>query len=334
MDPNAVQNPGQSEDAANNAPSNDQDFDAALDAAISAHEGTPADDAAVNLGQDDGQQGTVDQDPAPADAAAQAPGADGTPSPQGSATDDPWANAPPELREAFEKEKRDWELRFRSANGRVSAYQRQLAQYQQQTQQQPAQQQAHEQQQEVTHRQDAGASGIDLKDPKFQQMREDFPEVAGPLLDLLDVVVGRLDQVSKTTGSVEQQQAEAFLASQEQALAQQHPDWLVAASDDRFGGWLQEQPISIQQAFERNREAIVDSRDASLVISLFKQSVGFSSPQQQPQQQAPTQDPRRQRQLASGRDVGRTAPPVATGIAEHDFDAHLDAAIAKLERSN
>lgn len=333
MTTNTVQNAGQSEDAANTAPTDGEDFDAVLDAAIAASEGAPADDAAAGFQQDDGKQ-NADEEPAPAsDAADQVPGADGgdaTP-PQGSAND-PWANAPPELREAFEKEKRDWELRFRSANGRVSALQRQIAQ-QQTPKQEPAQQQPQTQQEE-THQPNAGAtSGINLKDPKFQQMREDFPEVAGPLLDLLDVVVGRLDQVSKTTGSVEQQQAEQYLAVQEQTLAEQHPDWKVAASDDRFGGWLQEQPLSIQQAFERNREAIVDGRDASLVIGMFKQAVGFSSQQQQqPAPSAPAPDQRRQRQLASGRDVGRTAPPVATGIADNDLDAHLDFAIAKLER--
>lgn len=334
MTTNAVQNPGQSEEAANPAPTEDEDFDAVMDAAISAHEGAPADNAAADFGREQQQQDAGEPDPAPADAAAPAPGADGNPSPQGSATDDIWANAPAELREAYERQQRDWDLRLRSANGRVSAFQRQLAQYQQQTQQQPARQQEPEQRE--TQQPSSGSTGINLQDPKLQALREEYPEVAGPLLDVIADLSQQLTGVRQVAGTFEQQQAEQFLAAQEQSLAQAHPDWQQAATDDRFAGWLQTQPLAIQEAFKRNHDAIVNADDASLVIGMFKQAVGFSSQPQQQQQPtpAPTNDPRRQRQLASARDVGRTPPPVATGIADNDFDAHLDAAIAKLERSN
>lgn len=332
MNTQSVQNAGQSEAAAD-APTEDMEFDADLDAAISAMDGAPADDAAAT-GEREEQQQSAAEAPAPApDAAADAPGADSNASPQGSATDDPWANAPAELREARERELRDWDLRFRSANGRVSALQRQLAQFQQQTQQQPAQQQEPQQQRE-TQQPVAGSSGINLQDPKFQQLREDFPEVAGPLLDVIADLSSQLGNVRQVAGTFEQQQTQAFLAQQEQALAQAHPDWVQAATDDRFAGWLQTQPTAIQEAFQRNHDAIVNGQDAALVIGMFKQAVGFSSPQQQqtPTTPAPAQDPRRQRQLAAGRDAGRNSPPAASGIADNDFDAHLDAAIAKLDK--
>lgn len=334
MPPETVQNNDQSDAAAKNAPTEEQDFDAALEAAISAQDGTPAHDAAVDEGREEQQQ-SADESPAPAhEAAADAPGADSEASPQGSANDDIWANAPAELREAFEKQQRDWDLRLRSANGRVSAFQRQLAQIQQTPTQQPAQQQQEPAPQRETQQQGPASSGIDLNDPKFQQLREDFPDVAGPLLDVIADLASQLGGVRQTAGVFEQQQTNAFLAAQEQSLAQAHPDWQAAATDDRFAGWLQTQPTAIQEAFQRNHDAIVNGQDAALVIGMFKQQVGFSS---QPQQQqtpapAPSQDPRRQRQLASGRDAGRTSPPAASGIAENDFESHLDAAIAKLER--
>lgn len=330
MNTQSVQNAGQSEAAAD-APTEDMEFDADLDAAISAMDGAPADDAAAT-GEREEQQQSAAEAPAPApDAAADAPGADSNASPQGSATDDPWANAPAELREARERELRDWDLRFRSANGRVSALQRQLAQYQQQTQQQPAQQQ---EPQRETQQPEQRPSGINLTDPKFQQLREDFPEVAGPLLDVIADLSSQLGSVRQVAGTFEQQQTQAFLAQQEQTLAQAHPDWVQAATDDRFAGWLQTQPTAIQEAFQRNHDAIVNGQDAALVIGMFKQAVGFSSPQQQqtPTNPAPAQDPRRQRQLAAGRDAGRNSPPAASGIADNDFDAHLDAAIAKLDK--
>lgn len=332
MTTQSVQNAGQSEAAAT-APTEDQEFDADLDAAISAMDGAPTDDVAAT-GEREQQQQVAAEAPAPApDAAADAPGADSNASPQGSATDDPWANAPAELREAHERELRDWNLRFRSANGRVSALQRQVAQFQQQTQQQPAQQQQPQQQRE-TQQPGAGSTGINLQDPKFQQLREDFPEVAGPLLDVIADLSSQLGSVSQVAGTFEQQQANAFLAQQESVLAQAHPDWQQAATDDRFGGWLETQPTAIQEAFKRNHDAIVNGQDAALVIGMFKQAVGFSSPQQQQQTPTPaaTQDPRRQRQLAAGRDTGRNSPPAAAGIADNDFDGHMDAAIAKLER--
>jgi hypothetical protein len=330
MSTETVQNAGQS-DAAALAPSDDQDFDAAMAAAISDLDGTPADDVAVT-GWEGDQQQSADDNPAPApDAAADTPSADSNASPQGSANDDIWATAPAELREAFEKQQRDWDLRLRSANGRVSAFQRQLAQVQQQPTQQPAQQQEPNQQQEP-QAQAPAKSGIDLTDPKYQQMREDFPEVAGPLLDLVESLASRLDQVGKTAGAFEQQQTSQFLATQEQALAEAHPDWQAAATDDRFTGWLQTQPTAIQEAFARNHNAIVDGKDAALVIGMFKQAVGFGAQQQPTPTPAPSQDPRRQRQLASGRDAGRTGPAAASGIADNDFESHMDAAIAKLER--
>lgn len=331
MSTQSVQNADQSSAAAN-APTEDQDFDAAMAAAISDLDGTPADDAAAGEGQDDQQQSAADT-PAPApDAAADTPSADSNASPQGSATDDIWATAPAELRDAFEKQQRDWDLRLRSANGRVSAFQRQLAQFQQGQTQQPAQQQETNQQQEP-QAQASAKSVIDLTDPKFQQMREDFPEVAGPLLDIVESLASRLDQVGKTAGAFEQQQTKQFLDAQEQTLTQAHPDWQAAATDDRFAGWLQTQPTAIQEAFQRNHSSIVDGQDAALVIGMFKQAVGFSAQQQQQTPaSAPSQDPRRQRQLASGRDAGRTGPAAASGIADNDFESHMDAAIAKLER--
>lgn len=329
MSTETVQNAEHSEAAAN-APTEEQDFDAAMAAAISDLDGTPAEDVAVT-GWEDDQQKSADDKPAPADAAAETPSADSNASPQGSANDDIWANAPAELRDAFEKQQRDWDLRLRSANGRVSAFQRQLSQIQQNPTQQPAQQQETNQQQEPQAQAPAKA-GIDLKDPKYQQMREDFPEVAGPLLDLVENLASRLERVDKTAGAFEQQQTSQFFAAQEQTLAQAHPDWQAAATDDRFTGWLQTQPPSIQDAFARNHDAIVNGQDAALVIGMFKQAVGFGAQQQPTPTPAPSQDPRRQRQLASGRDAGRTGPAAASGIADNDFESHMDAAIAKLER--
>ncbi|AXU17812.1 hypothetical protein C7W88_00045 [Novosphingobium sp. THN1] len=219
MNTQSVQNAGQSEAAAD-APTEDMEFDADLDAAISAMDGAPADDAAATGEREEQQQSAAEARP-PLPMRRQMHLARTATLPAGFGHRRSMGKCPAELREARERELRDWDLRFRSANGRVSALQRQLAQYQQQTQQQPAQQQ---EPQRETQQPEQRPSGINLTDPKFQQLREDFPEVAGPLLDVIADLSSQLGSVRQVAGTFEQQQTQAFLAQQEQTLAQAHPD--------------------------------------------------------------------------------------------------------------
>ncbi|MBF5091922.1 hypothetical protein F1640_18375 [Novosphingobium sp. NBM11] len=333
MPPETVQTPDQSA-AAVETPSAEQDFDAAFDALTADADVTPAPAAVDTESEPAPSAPAASEEPAPASAAAPSPSADGNASPQGQATDDIWANAPAELREAHEKLLRDAELRVRSANGRVSALNRQLQNYRQQGEQTGTEPQGQQQRETQTQEPSAQPGQIDLNADQYQRLREEFPEVAGPLLDLAAKQNAVIERLMQSAGAFEQQQVSAVISEQERLLSEQHPDWNQVTQDDRFGGWLETQPTSIKQALQRNFDAIVDGPDAALVIGKFKQDMGIGTATPSPTPTpapTPSQDERRQRQIASGRDPGRTPPPVQSGIPD-DFDAAVDAFNARRER--
>lgn len=318
------------QDAPGTEPSAEDEFDAAF-AEFDA-EDTPADKVAVESeGEDDDDSAADDNAPASDDdaAASQQPAAGDEPTPgSDQSQDDPWANAPAELRERREAELRDNDLRIRSANGRVAAKDRQIAELQRQLEEAQKAGQKPEATQQSDGNQGGGDGGDKAKGALSQealaQLREDYPDLAGPLIDMLEAQAQQLEKVSKGVGTFEQAQQAQAIAEQEGLLTQQHPDWEAAAADDRFGGWLESQPQSIKDAMARNFDKIVDGNDAALVIDKFKRDVGFQAPSQNPQN-AGGVDPKRERQLQGGRDTGRTGPSSRTGLAKDDFDGAVNA---------
>lgn len=313
------QNSNQSNIAAN-APVNDEDMDALIDAAIG-QANAPANAAAHNPSGEPAASPTYD--PAPGqDPAATPPAA--AQAPAGSATDNDWVNDPAKVRERFEALQRDADLRLRSAHGRLSAADRELnALRSRQPQQQP-------QEQPQGTQPPAAAKVESDHGARFKQLREDYPEVAGPILDYLDELVPQVREAKAGAEAFQTAQNQAALTAQEQALTSAHPDWLQAATDDRFGGWLQTQPQSVREAFARNETAIVDAGDAALVIDRFKQAVKWQAPASAPPP-PPAQDDRRQRQLAAARDTRGTAPSAVTGIP-NDEEAAVDYWISRSAR--
>lgn len=305
----ADQNPPQ------DAPGEDSEFDAAMDEAA-AEEGAPA-SAAADPDSGASFDGT-DEPPAPATpAAADAPPAEGSDaSPSGNPTDsDIWANAPAEYRQAFEQMKRDAELRLKSVQGRQSAADRELqrlrqerAELEQRLQSQP------------TGEQDNSGEQQQTEDP-YAQLVEDYPEIAGPLVEQLRAVQAKLGEVEKVAGTFQQERELTFYKQQQDILTEQQPDWQTALGDERFGGWLSEQPLPVQQAFERNASKIVDGREAAWLVGQFKTALGIGQSQQTGQPQAN----RRAKQLASGRDYGRGGGGPVTDAIPDDFDAALNA---------
>lgn len=313
------------QDAAVDAePSAEEEFDAVV-AELDAEENPPADKAADTPDPSDANA-DAEEPETPADNAADtdAP-ADGNASPDGDTQEDIWANAPAQLREQFEAAQRDADLRMRSANGRVSAKDRQIADLTakiEALQKGGAEQPGEEQQSDGSD--ESGKSG--LSSEALAQLREDYPDLAGPLLDIIEQQNKKLEGVSKTAGTFEQQQAQAFVTQQEGVLTEQHPDWQEVAKDDRFTGWLDTQPQSVQDAMARNFNAIVDGKDAALVVGRFKQDMGIGTPaSDKGGAEQKGRDPKRARQLQGGRDAGRTGPSAQTGIPEDDFDAAFNA---------
>lgn len=307
------------------------EFDLAMDELAS---GTtpPADDAAGQVAVDpsDDASGGTDLPPG-SDAEAGTSGqAAGTEPPAGDQSTDIWANVPEEVRAAHRAALRDQELRYNSVVGRLSAADRQLAQLRRE-QQPPAQE---GQPQPAPQQQGGGADPF--SGDTITRLREDYGEVAGPLVDMIAALKGKVDQLEAPVQQIGQERHAAQLNAQEQFLAGQHADWLEVAKDERFHGWVQTQPRFIQEALNRNANAIVDGQEAARIIGMFKQEIGAGATPPPPPAPAadpaptPQLDPRRQRQLLNGRDAGKPGAPVTSGIPD-DFDSAMEAYIAKAE---
>jgi hypothetical protein len=297
-------------------------FDAAMVEIEADDTGAPADDAAAQDGNDGSDFNSADQDATPAKADP-APAADNTapannPSPANNPTDI-WANAPAELREAHNRDVRDLELKYRSAASRQAALQKQLAEKVQQ-QGGDAQDQA-----KAEDAADKGGAG------NLAELREDFPDFA-PLIDQIETLMKGKADTERVVQTVQQREADAFIAEQEGILSKAHPDWMDAAADERFTGWLESQPTAIQEAFKRNYAAVVDGNDAALVIGRFKADMGvdnFGAAQEQ--SQPDPQQQRRERQLKANRDTRRPGGPATTqGFDTEDFDAVVNALADKM----
>lgn len=299
------------------ATSGNEEFDQAFDEIATAESPSEegADKDAVPA-SDNGQQ----EDPSPPDGNVSddpPPPADGQAPTDQQPSDDIWANAPPELRAAYEaslNQAKELETKLTRQNGRVSALDRQLNQIrnQQNGQGQP--------------KPDTDVSKL-LETDKFKQFREEYPEIADPITEVLSVAAERLKDVSTVVDSQNQAHEENILNEQLGIFQSDHPDWTQYAEDPRWNDWVASQPRHIREAAARNREFIVDGSEASDVLSRFKQEHGIGTTPPPP---PPTSDPRRDRQLDGARRPGTSAPSVATGDPDN-FDAAFDNAAKKID---
>jgi hypothetical protein len=233
------------------------------------------------------------------------------PAPEGEPAPDPWASAPAELvaeRDRLQKERDEALHRASSDANRVAALSRKL---QQLSVPQPTSAPAPVAQ---------PTEGQKALDAKIKQLREDYGEIADPLIEMIEVQRQELNHVrTSLAGMTEQQQAQT-IAAETAALETRHPDWRNIAQSPEFAGWLAIQPDNIQRL-----ASSWDARETSVVLSLFKvesaESQGQTAPASAPAP-APSAatDARREQQLDGGRDVRSRPAPAASGPPD-DFDA-------------
>lgn len=319
MDPQKQDNPPRQDDGALASSDDTMDaFDAALAEIGTDSPDAPA-DAAAQGGDDGNDDAGADQDAAPANPAAdnKAPASKDSPA---DTSQDVWANAPPQLREAHERALRDADLKYRSAASRQAALDRKVAELTAQIQQQGG---------SKADQAKAEGAATDSSKDRLAELREDFPDL-GPVFDQIEALQKDKEKADRVLGEVEQQRTQAFISEQEGILAEAHPDWMEVAGDERFTGWLETQSTSVRQAFQRNFDAVVDGKDAALVIGLFKQDMGIGTTAAAKEEPDPQQQ-RRQRQLSANRDTSRPGGPATTqGFAEDDFDAVVNALADKM----
>jgi hypothetical protein len=274
----------------------------------------------------DSEQGNEDDEPgddgpelgrpAPAEAATDdeppeetPPGdaeADGGGQPPAEEAPDLWANASPELiaeRDRIQKERDEALHKASSDANRVAALSRKLQAYQT-----PASAPAPA---EATEAQKA-------LDGKIAQLREDYGDIADPLIELIEAQKAELTNVRTVlTGLNEERQAQV-IAQEQQALEARHPDWREIAQNPAFKGWLEVQPQNIQAL-----ASSWDARETSVALTLFKAEAVEASGQKPPKAKASAATARRSQQLDGGRDVGSRPAPAASDAPE-DFDAAFD----------
>jgi hypothetical protein len=303
-------------------PDSDDGFTDAFNQFAAGKEPPPAPDTGGS--DDDGEPG--DEGPeigghAPAPAATETPPPDGTPPgdaepdgggqpPDGDKAPDLWANAPDDLKAEYQKvlkERDEAQHKAQSDANRVAALSRKLS-----TLQAPA-----------SAPQEAPAKPTEAQaalDDKIKQLREDYGDIADPLIELIEAQKAELKTVRTVlTGLSEERQAQV-IASEQQALEARHPDWRDIANSKDFSSWLEVQPDNIQRL-----ATSWDARETSVALTLFKSESGMASGQTdeggtpKPKANAAT-GARRSQQLDGGRDVGSRPAPAASDAPE-DFDA-------------
>ena len=223
------------------------------------------------------------QDP-PADRSGDA---DQAPAPSDAGGDDVWANAPEELRTAFEAERQRAdaaEQGRRTAEGRHTALQRRVDTLmaggdaggrRPNGDQPPANRSTHV---DNPPPEDAEARR------EFEAAVADYPEIAGPIQKILasqDARIAALvDQNQRVTAALEtvgQDRLAASEATQIELVAAEHPDHAEIANSADFIAWHDEQPAYVQRAIMENAEAYRDARTINRLLSDYKRDRGMGT---------------------------------------------------------
>lgn len=238
--------------------------------------------------------------------------AEGNPPAAKESNDDIWANADPRLREAFEAERTKAvkvEQQLRTQDGRLSSAQRQLNQLKQQ----------------LAPKRDAEGAANEgeeakTKEERRKQLREEYPDVAAPLLDDLAELQETVKALTAQTHTSLENEASVLVEREEQRLIERHPDWTEygqhGKSNKEFVDWVMQQPRYVIDAVERNGSEIVDSVEVSDILDRFKRETGKTTDQAQRDAVAR----RRENQLEAGRNPANRQPAVASG-SEDDFSS-------------
>lgn len=296
------------------------EFALAIAEATASSQEPPA-DAAGELAADPVPQSEADTPPVPTGAGANDRAAGNEP-PADTASTDIWNDAPEHLRKAHEQVIRDADYRVKSAHGRLSALDKQLAALK-----------ANNGTQDPPPAQAPKASADGNADDGLSTLLEEYPEIVGPLIAQNKLLNDRISAVEAPVQALTQGQAQAQVNEQLTILETAHPDWLKYAHDDRFPGWLESKPLAFREAAAR-ANTVEDGAEAAWLLGQFKADIGALAPEPLAPNPEPKPDvlgQRRARQLAAGRDGGRSSAPVTSGVPD-DFDAAVIHRSQQLER--
>ena len=157
----------------------------------------------------------------------------------------------------------------------------------------------------------AGEGGATNRDERLEQLREEYPEVAGPILDHMLKLEERIGAIGAAETSRAESAVVEALGENMTALLERHPDLSnIVADGSGYKEWLATKAPAIRRIVQENAEAVVNAEDAAQVFDLFKYETGFG------QAAAPTPEQeraaaKRANQLEAGRSAtGGTQPGV------------------------
>ena len=188
--------------------------------------------------------------------------------------DDPWAqvdetrrNEHLTLQASHSKLQND----HRANAGRVQALNNKVAELQKQIEQS-------EQQGKPTDSQ--GPTADELEGMSFEEVEEEWPEVAGYLKKQLQQTQQQLTKqfeeqlnpLNEMRAQQQQQQQQQYVQTELQRLQQVHPDYQEVAQDAKFSQWVSTQPDTVRAMAES-----LNAADNIVLLNLYKGSTGNST---------------------------------------------------------
>ena len=255
------------------------------------------------------------------DEAGSAESGDKSPDEESSA-DELWATATPE-QQAAQAQIKKLEQSDRSSRGRLGAMQRQINELSRKPDTPPAADDA-----AGDDKGEADATGY-LATENWKSFKEEYPEVAGPVGELLAGMQATIDRNDKELAAIGDDRRQHAVDEQQVLLEQEHSDWHEVISADEgapFESWLNDQPRHIREAGRRNAKEIVDAAEAADLVSRFKAFRSDAVDEEPPADEPKPEDgkgtgtarlsDKRQRQLATASSTRTGGLGAAHGIPE------------------
>lgn len=189
---------------------------------------------------------------------------------QGQADDDPWSQVDESLRNQFltlQANHSKLQNDHKANAGRVQALNNKVAEYQKQVE-------GAEQQGKPTG---DGPTADDLEGMSFEEVEQEWPEVAGYLKrqlqqtqqQLTKQFEERLNPFNEMRAQQQQQQQQEHVKTELSRLQQIHPDYQSIASDSNFHSWVNSQPDTVKAM-----AGSLHAADNIALLNLYKGSGG------------------------------------------------------------
>lgn len=158
----------------------------------------------------------------------------------------------------------------------------------------------------------------------LDRVREEYPDVVGPLADVLETVTAKVDAFEQADAEERME----IVKEETQLFETKHPGGLdfVEKNAEAFSKWVDDQPKAIRDTVAANIDAIVDGAAAASVLDQFK---AFLEPAEDPANQETEKrltDKKRERQLNGARTSTSSRSPRVTEVPPDadDDQAHWD----------